>query len=210
MQVLVAEDDRIAAAILAETLRRWRFDVTVVANGADAWRHLQGSPGPTLAILDWMMPELEGVEVCRRVRREMPLANMYLVLLTSLEGSDHIVAGLEAGADDYLIKPFNPDELQARVHVGVRVVTLQEKLAERVEELQAALTNVKQLRGLLPICSYCKRIRDDDQYWQKVESYIADRSEVQFSHGICPVCYIKAEKEFEEHRQQDSDEKGPR
>ena len=200
MQALIADDDRIAAAVLAQTLKRWEFDVTVVADGTEAWRHLQSATAPTLAVLDWMMPGLDGAEVCRRVRQEMPLANMYLVLLTSLESRSHVVAGLDAGADDYLTKPFDPEELRARVHVGVRVIALQEKLAERVTELQAALANVKQLHGLLPICSYCKRIRGDDQYWQQVESYIADRSDAQFSHGICPPCYLKLEEEIEAHR----------
>jgi sigma-B regulation protein RsbU (phosphoserine phosphatase) len=200
MQVLVAEDDRIASMILAQTLRRWNLDVTVVADGGAAWRYLQSASAPTLAILDWMMPEIDGAEVCRRVRRDMPLANMYLVLLTSLESRTYIIAGLEAGADDYLVKPFDPDELRARVNVGLRVLGLQEKLADRVSELQAALDNVKQLHGLLPICSYCKRIRGDDEYWQQVESYIAERSDAQFSHSICPPCYAKLEKELDAER----------
>src|SRR5690349_3473219 len=120
MRVLVADDDRVASLMLSQTLRRWNFEVSVVADGAAAWRHLHSSREPTLAILDWMMPEVDGAEVCRRVRRDMPLANMYLVLLTSLEGRSHIIAGLEAGADDYLVKPFDPDELRARVNVGMR------------------------------------------------------------------------------------------
>jgi len=201
MKILVADDDRIAATVLAQTLRQWEFDVTVASDGAEALRHLQSSAAmPTLAILDWMMPQLEGADVCRRVRLEMPLANMYLMLLTSLESKDRVVAGLEAGADDYLIKPFDPDELRARINVGVRVLTLQERLAERVTELQSALANVKQLHGLLPICSYCKRIRGDDQYWTAVESYIAERSNAQFSHGICPPCANELEREIEQHR----------
>ena len=202
MKVLVADDDRIAATVLSQTLRQWEFDVTVVADGAEALRHLlaQGATGPTLAILDWMMPNVEGAEVCRRVRLEMPLANMYLMLLTSLESKGHIVAGLDAGADDYLVKPFDPAELRARVNVGVRVLSLQERLADRVTELQEALANVKVLHGLLPICSYCKRIRGDDQYWTQVESYIAERSDAQFSHGICPPCANELEREIEAHR----------
>ena len=201
MKILVADDDRIAATVLAQTLRQWEFDVTVAANGAEALRHLQSvASTPTLAILDWMMPELEGAEVCRRVRRDLPLANMYLMLLTSLESKDRIVAGLEAGADDYLIKPFDPEEMRARINVGIRVLALQERLAEQVKDLQDALTNVKQLHGLLPICSYCKRIRGDDQYWTAVESYIAERSNAQFSHGICPPCASALEREIEKHR----------
>ena len=200
MKVLVADDDRIAAAVLAQTLSRWEFDVTTVADGAEAWRHLEGASAPTLAVLDRMMPGLDGAEICRRVRRDMPSANRYLVLLTSLGSGQDVVSGLDAGADDYVTKPFDVDELRARINVGVRVVSLQEKLSQRVLELQAALANVKQLHGLLPICSYCKRIRGDDQYWQQVESYIAARSDAQFSHGICPPCYEKLEVEIEEHK----------
>ena len=201
MNVVIADDDRIAAAVLAQTLRRWDFDVTVASDGAEALDRLQAAgASPTLAILDWMMPLVEGADVCRRIRREMPLANMYLMLLTSLESKERVVAGLEAGADDYLIKPFDPEELRARINVGVRVRALQERLAERVKELEDALDSVKQLRGLLPICSYCKRIRADDQYWIQVESYIAERSNAQFSHGICPPCASALEREIERHK----------
>ena len=197
MRALVADDDRVTAEILSRTLKRWEFDVTVVGNGAAAWDHLRAAAAPTLAILDWMMPELDGPEVCRRVRRELPLANKYLMLLTARESRGDLVAGLDAGADDYITKPFDAEELRARVQVGVRVLTLQKSLAERVEELQAALSNVKQLRGLLPICSYCKRIRGDDQYWQQLEGYIAEHSDAQFSHGICPTCYAAVSAELD-------------
>jgi CheY-like chemotaxis protein len=197
VRALVADDDRVTAEILSRTLKRWEFDVTVVGDGAAAWEDLRAATVPTLAIIDWMMPELDGPEVCRRVRRDLPLANMYLMLLTARESRGDLVAGLDAGADDYLTKPFDPEELRARVQVGVRVLTLQNSLAERVEELQAALSNVKQLRGLLPICSYCKRIRGDDQYWQQLEGYIAEHSDAQFSHGICPTCYAAVSAELD-------------
>jgi len=198
VQALVADDDRVTAEILSRTLKRWESDVTVVGDGTKAWDYLRGATAPTLAVLDWMMPELDGPGVCRRVRRDLPLGNMYLVLLTAREGRGDLVMGLDAGADDYIIKPFDAEELRARVQVGVRVLTLQERLAERVAELQAALANVKQLRGLLPICSYCKRIRGDDQYWQQVEGYIAAHSDAQFSHGICPSCYATIAAELDQ------------
>jgi CheY-like chemotaxis protein len=198
IRVVIADDDRVTAEILARMLRGWDFAPIVTANGADAWERLRSAPGPTLAILDWMMPEVDGPEVCRRVRRELPFANMYLILVTARESRGDVVAGLDAGADDYVIKPFDTEELRARVAVGVRVLTLQERLAERVTELQSALSSVKQLRGLLPICSYCKRIRGDDQYWQQVEGYIAEHSDAQFSHGICPTCFVAVSAELDE------------
>jgi sigma-B regulation protein RsbU (phosphoserine phosphatase) len=197
MQVLIAEDDRVTGEILLRTLQRWNHEATLVGDGAQAWKFLSTATVPTLAILDWMMPELDGPEVCRRVRAELPAANMYLLIVTAREGRSDVIAGLDAGADDYVIKPFDPEELRARVAVGVRVLGLQQKLAERVVELQAALANVKQLSGLLPICSYCKRIRGDDQYWQQVEGYIAAHSDAQFSHGICPTCFATLSAELD-------------
>jgi phosphoserine phosphatase RsbU/P len=210
MKVLIAEDDRVTGEILARTLQRWAYETKIVSDGAQAWEYLRNASAPTLAILDWMMPEIDGPDVCRRVRAELPLAHMYLLLVTARESRGDVVAGLDAGAEDYIIKPFDPDELRARVAVGVRVLGLQQKLAERVAELQDALANVKQLRGLLPICSYCKRIRGDDQYWQQVEGYIADHSEAQFSHGICPSCYATISAELDEaarHKQGPTDKR---
>jgi len=141
VKVLVADDDRIAATVLAQTLRRWEFDVAMVPDGAEALRHLlaQDAATPTLAILD-----------------------MYLMRLTSLESKGHIIAGLDSGADDYLVEPFDPDEIRARLNVGLRVLSLQERLADRVAELREALANVKVRQGMLPICGDCKRIRGDD------------------------------------------------
>jgi CheY-like chemotaxis protein len=198
MHVLIAEDDRVTGEILARTLQRWNHETTLVGDGGKAWEYLRASTSPTLAILDWMMPEMDGPEVCRRARAELPLANMYLLLVTARETRSDVIVGLDAGADDYVIKPFDPEELRARINVGVRVLGLQQKLAERVDELQAALSNVKQLHGLLPICSYCKRIRGDDQYWQQVEGYIAQHSNAEFSHGICPTCFAKVSAEIDE------------
>ena len=113
---------------------------------------------------------------------------MYLILLTSRDSRADVVAGLNAGADDYLVKPFDPDELRARLQVGVRVLRLQERLADRVAELETAVSTVKRLQGLIPICSYCKRIRSEGNDWEQLESYISEHSDAQFSHGICPPC----------------------
>jgi phosphoserine phosphatase RsbU/P len=199
IKALIADDDRVAREIVARTLARWKFETKSVVDGAEAWKYLQRADGPTLAILDWMMPALNGPEVCRLVRDERPMANVHLILLTALESRSDVVAGLDAGAHDYIVKPCDPDELRARVQVGVRVLTLQERLADRVAKLEVALSQVKQLQGLLPICSYCKRIRGDDQYWQSVETYFAEHTDAQFSHGICPPCFEKAQQEIDDY-----------
>jgi len=188
MRVLVADDEPMGVLMLSRSLERWGLEVVVARDGEEAWRMIQDG-GIAMAILDWMMPGADGPEVCRRIRKDERYAHMHLILLTARNSRADVVAGLDAGADDYLIKPFDPEELRARVHVGIRVLTLQDRLAERVAELQEALTNVKQLSGLLPICSYCKRIRGDENYWERVESYLTEHTDAKFSHGICPECY---------------------
>jgi CheY-like chemotaxis protein len=202
VRVVIADDDRVAREVVSRTLARWKFEVTAVGDGQAAWDYLGRASGATLAVLDWMMPGLDGPEVCRRVRAERPLANIYLMLVTSLESRKDIVAGLDAGAHDYIVKPCDPDELRARVQVGVRVMTLQERLSERVLALEDALSRVKRLQGLLPICSYCKRIRGDDQYWQQVDAYLAEHTDAQFSHGICPPCFQKAQEELDRYERE--------
>jgi phosphoserine phosphatase RsbU/P len=203
MKVLIAEDDTVSRRLLETTLMRWGYEVVVASDGVEAWEALQGDDAPSLAILDWMMPGMDGLEVCRRIRKMPSSTPPYLILLTAKGGREDLVTGLEAGANDYVTKPFNREELRARVQVGVRMVELQQSLADRVKALEEALARVKQLQGLLPICSYCKKIRDDQNYWQQVESYIAEHSQAQFSHSICPDCYEKLVKpELDQLRRQ--------
>ncbi len=191
MKVLVAEDQTVSRRILTQNLRNWGYEVTAVEDGNRAWAVLQEADAPRLAILDWLMPGMNGIEVCRQVRGRPRALPIYLILLTSRKGQEDKIQGLRSGADDYVTKPFDREELRARVQVGIRVLELQGALADRVRELEAALSSVKTLQGLLPICSYCKKIRDDRNYWQQVEGYISDHSKVQFSHGICPDCYVQ-------------------
>ena len=203
MKVLIAEDDTVSRRLLEATLIRWGYEVVVASDGVEAWEALRSDGAPSLAILDWMMPGLDGLEVCRRIRKMPSSTPPYLILLTAKGGREDLVTGLEAGANDYVTKPFNREELRARVQVGVRMVELQQHLADRVRALEEALARVKQLQGLLPICSYCKKIRDDQNYWQQVESYIAEHSQAQFSHSICPDCYEKLVKpELDQLRRQ--------
>jgi phosphoserine phosphatase RsbU/P len=191
MKVLIAEDDAVSRRLLQAALSKWGYEVIVTANGKDAWAALQQPDAPSLLILDWLMPEMDGVEVCREARQSVAHKSAYIILLTSRGSKEDIVKGLEAGADDYVTKPFDHGELRARVQVGTRVIQLQNALAARVTELEEAIASVKQLQGLLPICCYCKKIRDDGNYWHRVENYITGHANVRFSHGICPDCTDK-------------------
>jgi phosphoserine phosphatase RsbU/P len=191
MKILIADDDSVCRSLLESVLLKWGYDVVVCADGPEALLTLQQEEPPDLAILDWMMPGMDGTTVCRSIRNLSPHPLPYLVLLTTRSGTDDVVEGLEAGADEYIVKPFDVSELRARVSAGARIVKLQAALTERVKDLEAALAQVKQLHGLLPICSYCKSIRDDQNYWEELEAYLCRHTEARFSHGICPSCYEK-------------------
>jgi response regulator RpfG family c-di-GMP phosphodiesterase len=129
--------------------------------------------------------------VCRQIRRAPASRSLPIILLTARGEEADRVRGLNSGADDYIVKPFDWDELKARLRIGNRIVSLQHALGARVTELQQALSRVRVLSGLLPICAYCKRIRDDKDYWTQIEHYLSVHSDARFSHGICPECLVK-------------------
>lgn len=191
MKVLIAEDDTTSRHHLEMVLNKWGYETVSCSNGKQAWDRLQDSHAPKLAILDWTMPEMEGVEVCHRLRKIDTENPVYAILLTTHNEKEDIVKGLDSGADDYIIKPFEQNELQARIRVGCRVLQLQEKLANRIKDLQSSLQHIKTLQGILPICSYCKKIRDDQDYWEEVEEYFVKHSDTDFTHSVCPGCYDK-------------------
>jgi phosphoserine phosphatase RsbU/P len=188
MRILIAEDEAVSRRLLQKSVEAWGYDPVVCTEGGEALGALLGPDAPSIAVLDWMMPGVDGPAICRQVRDAGGQWQPYLILLTGRARTEDIVAGLRAGADDYLTKPVERDELEARLGVARRVVQLQQRLADRVAELELALSRVRQLQGLLPICSYCKRVRDDKNYWSQVEHYIAEQLDVRFSHGICPDC----------------------
>jgi phosphoserine phosphatase RsbU/P len=194
MKVLIAEDDSVTRKMVESILFNWGYDVVLACDGDEAWQALQHENAPNLAILDWIMPGMDGIELCRKIRETKSFHSLYIILLTVKGQKKDIVEGLRAGADDYITKPFDRDELRARVQAGIRILELQASLTSRVIELENANANIKQLQVLLPICCYCKKIRDDHNYWEQVEEYIGQHLEVKFSHGICPECYEKVVK----------------
>lgn len=198
MRILIAEDDITSRVLLKHMLAEWGYEVVVTKDGCEAWEALQAEDAPRLAILDWMMPGLDGVEVCRKVRQLNVSNPTYIIFLTSRSSKKDIVAGLEAGADDYIGKPYETDELRVRVKVGERITALQSALAEQVHSLRKALAHVKTLQGILPICMHCHKIRNDQQSWERLEKYIAKHSDAEFSHGLCPECLEKHYPDFNE------------
>lgn len=173
MKILIAEDDMAAQLLVALALRQAGHTVNVAADGAEAWSMLQHEHFEVL-VSDWIMPSVDGPELCRLLRGLPGRKYTYIILLSLLEGRARYMEGLEAGADDFLTKPFDVDLLNARLKVAERILGLQEE--------------VRQLTGLLPVCSYCKMMRDDDNEWVPMERYIMRRTDASFTHGICPTC----------------------
>jgi len=154
VKVLIAEDDMVSRRLLEAMLTKWGYEVTVTRDGVEAWEVLQGADAPSVAILDWMMPGLDGVEVCRKVRQRGQEPYIYLLLLTTKGRKENIIEGLDAGADDYLTKPFDPQELQVRLRTGMRIVKLQAEIIEarealRIQATHDALTGVWNRRAIL-------------------------------------------------------------
>ncbi len=191
MKILIAEDDPTSRHILEIMLGKWGYEVVVACDGNEAWQAFQTHDPPRLAILDWMMPGMDGVEVCRKVRESGIPSIVYIILLTAKDRKEDVVAALGGGANDYVVKPLEREELLARIQVGERMVELQSALAGRVEELQEALSHIKTLQGILPICMHCHKIRDDHDAWQKLEQYVTQHTDAQLSHSICPECMEK-------------------
>jgi|GEM_PF-519319 len=138
MRILVAEDNSTSRFILERTLSKWGHEIVSVADGIEAWEKLKADDTPKLAILDWMMPGLDGIEICRRLRQIDAAVATYVILLTAKNDKKDIIRGLNAGADDYIVKPYDYDELRARINVGRRVIELRKTLAEK-EKMQGVL-----------------------------------------------------------------------
>jgi DNA-binding response OmpR family regulator len=188
VRVLIVDDDPGSRLILQKTLARLGHEPIPAEGGVQALARFQMEHFPVV-ITDWKMPEVDGLELCRRIRADLRPRYTYIIVLTALEGKASYLEGMRAGADDYLVKPLDVPELEARLFVAERVLKLQ--------------SDLRTLEGLLPICSYCKRIRDGDVYWRQVESFIQSRTEAQFSHSICPDCYqSRVAPQIEEMRKQ--------
>ncbi|HUI64366.1 MAG TPA: response regulator transcription factor [Bacteroidota bacterium] len=176
MKILVAEDDGVARLILTKRLQKMGHDVIVTEEGGEAWDAFH-TGRPQIVITDLEMPKIDGLQLCQKIRAEHQDKYVYIIILTAREGKKAYIEGLDAGADDFMHKPVDMDELAARLRVAARILSMQ--------------TEMRQLEGLLPICSYCKKIRDENDSWMPIEGYISTRTEATFSHGACPSCVEK-------------------
>ncbi len=187
-QILIAEDDAPSRRLIEASLTRAGYEVVTTATGDEALGILDTPDPPRLVILDWLMPGRDGIDICRDIRSWETSAYIYVMLVTTKTSAEDVVRGLEAGADDYLTKPYDPQELRCRVANGMRILALQSALSSKINELEQALAHVQHLQGLLPICMYCKMIRDDKDTWHRLETYIERNSDAMFSHSLCENC----------------------
>jgi DNA-binding response OmpR family regulator len=177
LKILAVEDDPVARRILVQALHRLGYDdVTEVQDGTEALAQLEKEPARVI-VSDWIMPGMDGLGLCRQVRSRKS-EYVYFILLTSREADiENQREAIEAGVDDFLVKPLNLQELWMRLRVAERILRY--------------ATQVQQLEAFLPICSYCKKVRDDKNYWQQIEGYINARTGSEFSHSVCPDCYAR-------------------
>lgn len=175
MKILIAEDNDVTRQLLEEQMIRLGHDVRAVANGKLAVASIV-EQRPHVLVTDWVMPELDGLELCRWVREDQDSEYLFVLMLTSIHtAKDDYHTAMEAGVDDFLVRPCQPRDLVARLRVA--------------ERLQKYACENRQLKRLIPICMYCRKVRDDRDYWQELESFIQAESEAVLSHGICPSCY---------------------
>ena len=173
--ILIVDDEPKNIQLLGSLLEENNYDVEFAMNGKECLEWLDRKPFD-LVLLDIMMPEMDGYEVCKTIKSSHSKKHIPIIFLTAKSETDDIVKAFDSGCSDFVTKPFKAPELLARIQ----------------KELE-----LKILRGLLPICSYCKKIRDDKGYWNQIESYITDHSEVEFSHSICQECLKKYYPDFD-------------
>ncbi|HEY2343746.1 MAG TPA: response regulator [Chthoniobacteraceae bacterium] len=184
MKILIAEDDAIAAKVLRLTLQQFNYESVVARDGQEAWELFDREPF-RVVVSDWMMPYVDGLEFCRKVRDRKQTLYTYFIMVTAAHTSneDYTMA-MDAGVDDFLTKPLDRQIIRTRLRVAERILRY--------------TTTLRQLEDIIPICAYCHKVRDDSDYWQRVETYITEHTGSDFTHGICPECYAKQMKLIDE------------
>jgi phosphoserine phosphatase RsbU/P len=190
MKILIAEDEFTTRMTVQVCLEDWGYRVESVDNGADALAILKKSEAPDIAILDWEMPEIDGIEVCRLVKEQATDSRPYVILLTARDSKTDVVRGFDAGADDYMTKPFNDDELRARVRVAERLVRTQSSLAASFAELKEALNQLEMIESRVEVCPTCSKIFSPyDGEWHTFQDVLLNGADPRFIVTACPGCH---------------------
>ncbi len=191
MRILIAEDDALFRRLLQQVLAD-EHEIVLAEDGGQAWTLLQQLHQPALALLDWVMPVMSGPQICRKVRQDPHLSSMYLMILTAKNSPPDVVSGLRAGADDYVTKPFIPEELRARVRLGERLVRAEIHEQSLSVQLREAAAREARLQNLLPLCTGCRRVRSDSEYWREVSAYVRECGGGTTENGRCTACQQRA------------------
>ena len=210
-KILVTDDDPINLALMTSVLQRAGYDVVATKTGEECLHGVQECR-PSLILLDVVLPDISGIEVLRQIKSSPNMKDVFVILMSGVDVSSEKQAdGLNIGADGYITKPISNKELVARVQAMERIKAAEDALREKERELQesvsylrAALSEIKVLKGLIPICSSCKKIRNDLGFWDHLESYLSEHTDAMFTHGLCPECYEKSLAQIEGMRKQDT------
>ncbi len=188
--ILIVDDVEQNIGLLYSILRNEEYRFAVAENGKGALEALQLEP-PDLVLLDVMLPDLSGFEILAWMKEDEKFAGIPVIFITARSSLEDKLLGFEKGAVDYITKPFQDREVVMRVKTHLELKRRRDEQEALIARLRSALEEVKQLRGIIPICAGCKSIRTDGGYWQQVEEYISSHSEIEFSHGLCPACIRK-------------------
>jgi CheY-like chemotaxis protein len=189
--VLVVDDNEDNLTLIGKIVESAGYEAVLATSGSQALEFVADDQ-PDLILLDIMMPEMDGYAVCNELKVDAAVREVPVLFLTAKADPDDITRGFAAGAVDFIAKPFHAAELRARVRTHLELKRQRDELSRRTAELEQALSHVKTLRGLLPICAWCKKIRNDQGYWDQLESYLSSRTDATFSHAICPDCAARA------------------
>ena len=195
IKILVTDDDPTILLLTCSVLTKAGYEVLEAKNGKECLEMMKAHH-PDLVLLDVMLPDINGDRVCRHIKADPILQDTFVILASGIQiSSEHQAKGLNIGADGYIVKPISNKELVARVQAMERIKRAEDSLREKeqqqeklIAKLQEALAEIKTLKGFIPICASCKKIRDDEGYWNQLEAYISKRTDAVFSHGMCPDC----------------------
>ena len=194
-RILIVDDEEPVLHYLSKRLRKHNYLVETCLNGEEALEKTE-TRDFDLVILDIVLPGIDGYEVCRRLKSNSKTAGIMILMLSVRAALDEKLKGYQVEADDYITKPYEPEELLAKVRTLLRLKRALDERDRLIRELEEAVGKIRTLCGLLPICASCKRIRNDDGYWQRIEDFVQEHCPAEFSHSICPDCFNKLYSEF--------------